>query len=48
MSDKCTDGDVVKLIIAVQQTMTGLQTEYTEEGRFPLIMRAVYGLVMRK
>jgi len=28
--------------------VTGLQTADTEEGRFFLIMRAVYGLITRK
>jgi hypothetical protein len=47
-ADKCTDTDVVTLITTVQQIMTGPQTANTEENSFAVIMRAVYGLVMRK
>jgi hypothetical protein len=42
----CTDGDMGTLTTTVQQIMTGLLTEDTEEDRFVVIMRAVYGLVM--
>jgi hypothetical protein len=45
--NECTDGDMVTLITTVQQIMTGLQTADTEEGRSAVIMRAVYGLVLR-
>jgi hypothetical protein len=39
---------MVTLITTVQQIMTGLQTADTEEDRFAVIMKAVYGLIMRK
>jgi hypothetical protein len=45
---KYTDGDMTTLISTVQQIMTGLQTVDTEEDRFAVTMRAIYGLVMRK
>jgi hypothetical protein len=48
VTDKCTDGDMGTLTTTVQQIMTGLQTADTEEDRFVVIMRAVYGLVMWK
>jgi hypothetical protein len=38
---------MVTLITTVEQIMTGLQTTDSEEERFGLIMRAIYGLVMR-
>jgi hypothetical protein len=47
-ADKCTDSDMGTLTTTVQQIMKGLQTEDTEEDRFVVIMRAVYGLVMWK
>jgi hypothetical protein len=37
---------MVTLIATVQQIMIGLQRVDTEEDRFALIMKAVYGLVM--
>jgi len=43
-----TEGDMVMLITIVQQIMTGLQTADTEEDRFALIIRAVYGLDVQK
>jgi hypothetical protein len=39
---------MVALITTVQQIMTGLQTADSEENRFAVIKRAVYGLVIRK
>jgi len=42
------DDDKVTLITTVQQILTGLRTADTEEDRFTVIMRAVYGLVMQK
>jgi len=38
---KCTDSDMVTLIITVQQIRMDLQTADTEEDRFAVIMRAV-------
>jgi len=46
-ADKCTDGDMVILMTTVQQIMTGLQTVDTEQDRFTVNMRAVWGLDMR-
>jgi hypothetical protein len=43
---KCIDHDIVTLITTVQQIMTGLQTTEYEKGQPPVIMRAVYGLIM--
>jgi len=42
------DTDLITLMTTVQQIMTGLQTADTEQDSFAVIMRAVYGLVMRK
>jgi len=36
------------LITTVQQITMGLQIADTEEGRFSLLMRPVYGLIMLK
>jgi len=47
-ADKCTDGDMVTLITAVQQIITGLQTADTDQDRSVVIVRAVYGLVILK
>jgi hypothetical protein len=48
VANKCIDGDVVTLMTTVQQIMTGLQTADTEQDRFAVIVRAVFGLVMQK
>jgi hypothetical protein len=40
--------DVATLITTVQQIMTGLQTADTKQNRSAVIMRAVYGMVLRK
>jgi hypothetical protein len=45
--DNRTDGDMFTLITTVQQIMTGLQTADIADDRFAVIMRAVYGPVMR-
>lgn len=45
---KCADGGMATLITTVLLIMTGLQTADDEEVRFALIMRAVYGVVVRK
>jgi len=42
------DHDMVKLVTIVQQIMTGLRMAETEDDRFAVTMRAVYGMVMRK
>jgi hypothetical protein len=47
-ADKWTDSEAVTLITTVQQIMTGLQRVDTEEDRFVVMTRAVYGLVVRK
>jgi hypothetical protein len=39
---------MITLITTVQQIMMSLQTADTEEDRFALFMRAVYGLIIRK
>jgi len=39
---------MVALITTVQQVMTGQQRTDTEEDRLIVILRAVYGTVMRK
>jgi hypothetical protein len=36
-AERCIDGDVVTLIIVVQQIMTGLRTPETEDHKFALI-----------
>jgi len=45
--EKLTDNDTVKLITKAQN-MARLRTAEIEEDRFPLVMRAIYGLFMRK
>jgi hypothetical protein len=35
------------LIITVQQIVTTLKTAETEDGRFTVVMKAVYGLVRK-
>jgi hypothetical protein len=46
--DSCINDDMDTLITRVQQIMTGVQTADIEDVRFTVIMRAVYGLIMRK
>jgi hypothetical protein len=43
-----TDGHVVTFIFTVQQIMTTVKTAMTEDERFSIVVKDVYGLVMRK
>jgi len=47
-SQKCTDSDMLTFITTVHQILTGVQTAETEEDRFSVTMRAVYGQLMWK
>jgi hypothetical protein len=42
------DGDVAALTTAVQRIMTGLKSAKAEDDCIAIIMKAAYGLVMRK
>jgi hypothetical protein len=47
-AEKFIDDDTSKLIIPVQEIMTGLRTAFNEEDKCSLNKRAVHGLVMQK